>query len=187
MAKDSQKTIELKAKIEELERVNKTLNETIFTLEQEKKQVLQGSSTVLQSDYEGLLKQLEREKQSAEQYKNLYSKEKTKRNELKKRFNTDKENFKEQLEEKEKFIETLRGTILELQTNKEDLPSYPASEEIEELRRKLSRKGTGKPRNNKTTDEDVLRLRNEGKTIRGIVALTGLSTATITKILKKVN
>jgi hypothetical protein len=151
MAKDSQKVIELKARVEELERVNKTLNDSIYAIEQEKKQVLHGSSTVLQSDYEGLLKQLEREKQAAEQYEKLYENEKTKRNELKKRFNPDNEKL------------------------------------IKELQSKLSRKGTGKPRNNKTTDEDVLKLRNEGKTIRGIVALTGLSTATITKILKKVN
>jgi chromosome segregation ATPase len=150
MAKDSPKVKALKEKIEELEKTNKILNETIYNLEEEKKQMLHCSGIVTQSEYESLLKQIEREKQSVEQYKRLYEKEKTKRNELKKRFNPDNEKL------------------------------------LKELQQKLSRKGTGgKPRNNKTTDEDVLKLRNEGKTIRDIVKLTGLSTATITKILKK--
>jgi predicted RNase H-like nuclease (RuvC/YqgF family) len=151
MAKDSPKVIELKTRIEELESINKTLNDTLYALDQEKKQMLQASGTIRQSDYDSLLKQLEREKQATEQYKRLYENEKNKRIELKKSFNPDNEKL-----------------IKELQSN-------------------LSRKGTGgKPRNNGTKDADVLHLRNEGKTIRNIVALTGLSTATITKILKNV-
>jgi DNA repair exonuclease SbcCD ATPase subunit len=158
---------ELKEQMAEQEKINMILHDAVYNLEQEKKQLVQSKGMVSQSEYDGLLKQLERERQSKEQYKRLYEQEKTKRNELKESFKTDNEN----------------KTVI-----------YPDIEEnqnlvkrIKELEDKLSRKGTGRPRNNKASDEDVLKLRNEGKRIREICHITGMSTATVVKVLKRFN
>lgn len=55
---------------------------------------------------------------------------------------------------------------------------------IKELEEKLSRQGTGRPRENMTTDEEIIQLKSDGKSYREINKLTGVSTARIYSILK---
>ena len=126
----------------------------IEQLEQENKHLLQAQGLVSQEEYDGLLKQLERERLLKEQYQRLYEQEAKKRKEV---------------------IELLR-------TQHETIAAY--EKRLNELETRLSRKGTGKPRNNQTTDEEVLALRNAGKKIREICSITTLSPTTVNKILK---
>ena len=126
----------------------------IEQLEQENKHLLQAQGLVSQEEYDGLLKQLERERLLKEQYQRLYEQEAKKRKEV---------------------SECLK-------TQHETIAAY--KKKLNELETKLSRKGTGKPRNNQTTDEEVLTLRNTGKKIREICSITTLSPTTVNKILK---
>lgn len=180
-SKNSERIKALRGQLVEQEKVNNNLHDTIYKLEQEKKPFwskMLEEGFVTQDEYKGLLKQLDREKQLKEQYQRLYEEEKSKRNELKERFKTEKEN-PEFWEAQYQRVNSKLGYLEKFTPQEKSL-----IQQNEELQRKLSRKGTGKPRNNNTTDEDVLRLKEEGNTIRDIVSLTGLSTATITKILK---
>jgi archaellum component FlaC len=84
----------------------------------------------------------------------------------------------------ERIIDILRERIYELERRNISIHDDLINQ-ITELKEKLSWKSTaGKPRNNNTTDQNVITLRAEGKTIRQICQETELSTATVTKILK---
>ena len=85
----------------------------------------------------------------------------------------------------QKEYEEMEGCF---KTEKENKPIDSATistleTRIKELESKLSRNNAGRPKN-KHTDQDIMDLRNQGKTIRDIVSCTGMSSATVVKILK---
>lgn len=114
------------------------------------------------------IRELEREKFLKEEYMRLLEEEKKKCNELKKslksKINT--KSYQTQIDTLNKQTEELR-------------------KQLQEEKAKHARKGTGRRRNNNTPDDEVLKLRAEGKTVKVINSLTGISTATINRILKK--
>lgn len=87
--------------------------------------------------------------------------------------------LKEQLEQDKTIKDELHNTIIRLRQERRELATQLTQEK--DLH---SRKGTGRKRNNATPDIEVIRLRQEGNTIKSINNLTGLSTATINRILK---
>ena len=59
--------------------------------------------------------------------------------------------------------------------------------QIQEMQKKLSRQCSGRPRSSDTPDADIIKLRADGKTVTAISDITGISTATINRILRNSN
>lgn len=95
------------------------------------------------------------------------------------------ENHERQVEEiraSHKKIADLEKDIRKLKTGTFEVDKLKL--QIQELQQKLSRQCSGRPRLSNTPDVEVVRLRTEGKTVKEISTLTGISTATINRILR---
>ena len=86
----------------------------------------------------------------------------------------------QRLFEKEKEKRTKQTDFDTLTARIKDL-----EEQLMQEQEKHSRKGTGRPRKGTTVDEEIVRLREEGKTVRAIADTTKISKATINRILKQ--
>jgi uncharacterized protein YkuJ len=145
-----------RAKYIENEKYLNTIKTDYLKLSDEHKKILSGTNAVSKSEFDNLVKAIEAEKEKAKQWERLYEQEKAKRNKLVIQTNFD----------------TLTARIKELE------------EQLIQEQKKHSRKGTGRPRENTIPDTDIVKLREEGKTVRAIADTTKISTATINRILR---
>ena len=170
------KTAIIKEQQDELEQMKKDRDlflERIKELEKEKKEILDGNDVVSKADYNNLIKQMQRETDLKTNWQLLYEKERVKRTDLNDRYRTEKRQEQTYSDVKctteyEAACERIRELEVQLQEEKD----------------KHSRKGTGRKRNNETSDEKVVSLRRKGETVKSINEITRLSSATINRILK---
>lgn len=158
---------EVKIRLSESFDIRIALQEENLKLRNQLESKLDSVDMVSKLEYDGLIKQMEQIKLVADQYKRLYD-------EIEYKYSC----LKNEHEGQSTLYRGGQNTIVAMESRIKELESQLAIQQD-----KHSRKGTGRKREVDISDDEIIRLRKQGKTVKAISHDTGLSTATINRIL----